>query len=172
MGILLMHLPTIPGGCTSAHLRHKVRVSNAFTHIFSYTYIDCHRNINMGVKAHMDLYHPYGKYSHCSVLIADGVPHTGGPLHRYLNIFMCLLTCARHHCPLHSPLPLPPSPACRADSHCPVSSSQGARISIGPLAAVDRFREGNFPCFSYSNLEIFKMENLEEQGRSIRLLGL
>lgn len=61
----------------------------------------------MGVKAHMDLYHPYGKYSHCSVLIADGVPHTGGPLHRYPNIFMCLLTCARHHCPLHSPLPTP-----------------------------------------------------------------
>lgn len=48
------------------------------------------------------------KYSHSSVLIADCVPHTGGPLHRYLNIFMCLLTCARHHCPLRSSFPPPP----------------------------------------------------------------
>lgn len=108
MGILLMHLSTIPGRCTSAHLRHHVRVSNAFTHIF---FIHKHR---LSPKHQHGCQTTHGslpsicKYSHSSVLIADCVPHTGGPLHRYLNIFMCLLTCARHHCPLRSSFPPPP----------------------------------------------------------------
>lgn len=54
-----MDLYTIPGPCASAYVRHNFRVFNTFIHIFSYTYLDCHVNINMGIKSHMDLYPAY-----------------------------------------------------------------------------------------------------------------
>lgn len=164
-----MHLPTIPGPCTSAYLRHNVRVSNAFTHIFFIHILRLPQKHQHGCQTTHGSLPSICKYSHCSVLIADCVPHTGGPLHRYLNIFMCLLICARHHCPLRPPSFPRPRAVLTVIALCHLAKEQ--EFPWDPWQLMTDLERENFHVFSYSNPKIFKMENLEEQGRSIRLLG-